>query len=71
MLVKTIPIGLVILPITLVHVAIGVPKLALAVGSIPLPLAFVFAPVRPHLRAPSALHAVSRQISVVGGLGVG
>ena len=70
-LVKTISIGLVILPITLVHVTIGVPKLALAVGSIPLPLTFVSSPVGPHLGAPSALHTISRHISVVGGLGVG
>ena len=70
MLVQAIAVSFIIAPVPLVDVAIGVPKLALAVRPVIAPLAFVAAPVRPLLLAPARAHAVHVCVAMIDGTGV-
>jgi len=60
----TMAIGFVILPLTLVDIAIGMPELALTIGFILAPLTLISSAIRPHLDSRSMSH-LHIQISFV------
>ena len=67
-LIQSITVGFVVAPVPLVHVAVCVPELTLAVRPIVPPLSFVFAAIRPDLSAPARLDPILRCVASVNGL---
>jgi hypothetical protein len=64
--IHAIAIGLIIFPVSLVHITVSVPEFALPIGLVVLPLAFIFGAVGPYLGARSMAHAVA-EIALIDG----